>query len=161
MSEHKYIKSYNDLIGHLYEALDDTLHGIADALEIAKEKTSALGGHTQAEINKVADYLQRDIKHAAVNAPDSHPDSLSDWLKFDVNLIENFALKSFFDIADKTRLKLTELELDAQQYHPYQSGDIASPGTFECDQCKKHIAFKSTSEIPVCPSCQGQKFTRC
>ena len=55
MTENKLIKAYDDLMGNLYEALDDTLHSVAEAMEIAKEKTSALGGHTQEEINKIAD----------------------------------------------------------------------------------------------------------
>jgi len=161
MSEHKLIKAYDDLMGHLYEALDDTLHSIAEALEIAKDKTSALGGHTQEEINKIADFVMRDVEHAAVSAPDSHRDSLKEWLKFDIDLIENFALKSFMDIADKTRVKLAALEMDAKQYHPYHSGDIAGPGTFICDQCGKQISFKSTGVIPQCPECQTDSFSRC
>lgn len=162
MSENKLIKAYDDLMGHLYEAMDDTLHTVAEALEIAKEKTSALGGHTQEEINKVADYVMRDVEHAATSSSlEEENNSLSEWLKFDIDLIENFALDAFMDIADKTRIKLAALEMDAKQYHPYQSGDIASPGTFVCDQCGKQIAFKSTSVIPDCPECQAKSFTRC
>ncbi len=161
MSQDKYTKSYDDLIEHLYEAMGDTLHGIGEAMEQAKEKISALGVHTQSEINHIADNLQRDLKLAASGTPDSSPDSLSQWLKFDVALIENFALKNFFEIADKTRVKLTELELDAKQYHPYHSGDVACPGAFVCDGCGKHIAFKSTSVIPHCPECHGESFSRC
>jgi len=160
MSEHKLIKLYDDLMGHLYEAMDDTLHTVAEALIIAKEKTSELGGHTQEEINKVADYVMRDVEHAATTSPNSHKDSLTEWLKFDIDLIENFALDAFLDIADKTRIKLAELEMDAKQYHPYQSGDIASPGTFVCDACGKEISFKSTSVIPECPTCHATAFSR-
>jgi hypothetical protein len=149
-------------MGHLYEALDDTLHSVADAIEIAKEKTSALGGHTQEEINKIADYVMRDVEHVATSSP-VHEDnnSLSEWLKFDIDLIENFALDAFMDIADKTKVKLAALEMEAKQYHPYKSGDATSPGTFTCDACGKHIAFKSTSIIPECPACKGSSFTRC
>ncbi|MGD0960293.1 MAG: zinc ribbon-containing protein [Methylomonas sp.] len=161
MSENKLVKTYNDLLDHLYEAMDDTLHSVADALDIAKEKTSALGGHTQEEINKIADFVMRDVEHAATGAADSKQESLSEWLKFDLNLIEDFALNAFFDVADKTRVKLAALEMDAKQYHPYQSGDIAGPGTFSCDHCGKQIAFKSTSEIPVCPVCHTHSFSRC
>jgi len=160
MSENKLIKAYDDLMTHLYEAMDDTLHTVAEALEIAKEKTSRLGGHTQEEINKIADFVMRDVEHAATSSPNSHHDSLTEWLKFDIDLIENFALSAFLDIADKTRIKLAALEMDAKQYHPYQSGDIASPGTFVCDQCGKQISFKSTSVIPNCPDCQAAKFSR-
>jgi hypothetical protein len=142
--------------------LDDTLHSVADAIEIAKEKTSALGGHTQEEINKIADYVMRDVEHVATSSP-VHEDnnSLSEWLKFDIDLIENFALDAFMDIADKTKVKLAALEMEAKQYHPYKSGDATSPGTFTCDACGKHIAFKSTSIIPECPACKGSSFTRC
>lgn len=162
MGENKLIKLYDELMNHLYDALDGTLHTIAEAMDIAKEKTSALGGHTQEEINRVADYVMRDVEHAATSQTlEEENNSLSEWFKFDIDLIENFALDAFMDIADKTRVKLAALEMDAKQYHPYQSGDIASPGTFVCDSCGKQIAFKSTSAIPDCPECQGKSFTRC
>jgi hypothetical protein len=161
MSENKLIKAYDDLMGHLYEAMDDTLHSVADALEIAKEKSAAIGGYSQEEINKIADFVMRDVEHAAVKSPNSNNDSLSEWLKFDIHLIENFALTAFLDIADKTRVELAALEMDAKQYHPYKSGDIASPGTFACDHCDKQISFKSTSVIPVCPVCGTNSFSRC
>ncbi|QSB02535.1 zinc ribbon-containing protein [Methylomonas sp. EFPC1] len=161
MGENKLIKAYDDLMGHLYEALDDTLHTVADALEIAKEKTSALGGHTQEEINKIADYVMRDVEHVAT-APSQQDESnsLSEWLKFDIDLIENFALDAFMDIADKTKVKLAALEMEAKLYHPYKSGEVAGPGTFVCDACGKQIAFKSTSVIPACPECKGGSFSR-
>ncbi|OAI05420.1 zinc ribbon-containing protein [Methylomonas methanica] len=164
MGENKLIKAYDDLMGHLYEALDDTLHTVADALEIAKEKTSALGGHTQEEINKIADYVMRDVEHVATApAAPAHQhknDSWSEWLKFDIDLIENFALDAFMDIADKTKVKLAALEMEAKLYHPYKSGEVAGPGTFVCDACGKQIAFKSTSIIPACPECKGDSFSR-
>lgn len=162
MGENKLIKAYDDLMGHLYEAMDDTLHSVADALEIAKEKTAALGGHTQEEINKIADYVMRDVEHVATSPDLKHEnDSLSEWLKFDIELIENFALEAFLDIADKTRVKLAALEMESKLYHPYQSGEVAGPGTFTCDACGKQIAFKSTSIIPACPECKGSSFSRC
>jgi hypothetical protein len=162
MGENKLIKAYDDLMGHLYEAMDDTLHSVADALEVAKEKTSALGGHTQEEINKIADYVMRDVEHVATSpSQQDENNSLSEWLKFDIDLIENFALDAFSDIADKTRVKLAALEMDAKQYHPYKSGEVAGPGTFTCDACGKQIAFKSTSVIPHCPACNGETFSRC
>ena len=127
MSDNKLIKGYDDLMGHLYEALDDTLHTLAEALEIAKEKTSALGGHTQEEVNKIADFVMRDVEHAAISSPNSKNESLSEWFKFDIDLIENFALSAFLDIADKTRIKLAALEMDAKQYHPYRAATSPVP----------------------------------
>lgn len=159
MSDNKFIEAYDELMGHLYEIMDDTLHSVADALEIAKDKTSELGGLTQDEISQVSDYLLRDIEHAA-NSANSEQNSLAEWLKFDIDLIENFALDAFSHIADKTRLELAKIENQAKKYHPYQSGDITGPGTFHCNHCDKQISFKSTSKIPECPACKEKTFSR-
>lgn len=162
MSDNKFIEAYNKLMENLYEIMDDTLHSVADAMELAKEKTSELGELTQEEINEVSDFLMRDIEHAATTTPAvSDDDSLNEWLKFDIELLENFALDDFFSLADKTRIELAKLDIQAKQYHPYKSGDITGPGTFVCDTCSKKIAFKSTSEIPECPECHAKTFTRC
>jgi len=161
MSDNKFVEAYNDLMEHLYEIMDDTLHSVADAMEIAKEKTSQLGGLTQEEINEVATFLMRDIEHAAITVPAvSDKNSLAEWFHFDINLIENFALDDFFSLADKTRIELAKIENEAKKYHPYKSGDITGPGSFICDNCGKQIAFKSTSEIPECPECKAKTFTR-
>ncbi len=157
MSESKFIKAYDDLMALLYETMDDTLHSVADAMDIAKEKTSELGGLTQEEINQVSDYLLRDIEHAAA---ENDSDSLSQWFKFDLKLIESFALDTFSSLTNTTRVELAKIERQAKKYHPYSSGDIVSPGTFICTQCQKQIAFKSTSKIPECPDCKAKTFSR-
>lgn len=162
MSDNKFVEAYDNLMEHLYEIMDDTLHSVADAMEIAKEKTSQLGGLTQEEINEIANFLTRDIEHAANTTPAvSDKGSLAEWFKFDITLLENFAIDAFTSIADKTRIELAKIENQAKQYHSYKSGDITGPGTLNCNQCGKQIAFKSTSEIPECPECKAKTFTRC
>jgi len=161
MSDNKFVEAYDKLMENLYEVMDDTLHSVADAMEIAKGKVSELGGLTQEEVNEVADFLMRDIEHAATTAPAvSDKSSLAEWFKFDIELIENFALDDFFSLADKTRIELAKIKNQANKYHSYKNGDITGPGTFICDQCGKQIAFKSTSEIPECPECHAKTFTR-
>jgi rubrerythrin len=162
MSDNKFVEAYNAMMRHLYEIMDDTLHNVADALEMAKEKTSEIGGLTQEELNQVADFLMRDIEHAATSSPVVNDDrSLSEWLKFDIELLENFALDAFLSVADKTRIEWAKLESEAQKYHSYQSGEITGPGTFTCDECNKQIAFKSAAKIPDCPACGAKTFSRC
>lgn len=163
----KLIEAYNNLMEHLYEAMDDTLHSTADALEIAKEKLSELGGLTQEEINHIADAVKRDLNQAAIHIEENQEqkeeekdEDLSAWFKFDIELIENFALDAFMSLADKTRIEWAKLEQQAAKYHPYHSGDITGPGTFMCEECGKEIAFKSPSEIPECPNCKAKTFVR-
>lgn len=163
MSENKLIEAYNNFMGHLYEVMDDGIHSLAEAMEKTKKKTSEIGGLTQEELNKVSDFVQRDIEHAAhtINKTDkTDNDDLSEWLKFDIDLIENFALDAFMSVADKTSIELARLKTIAQ-VNTYHSGEITGPGTFVCDQCDKEIAFKSTSVIPKCPSCGADTFVRC
>ncbi len=161
MSENKLTKAYNDFMEYMYEATDDTIHSIADNLELAKEKISEIGGLSQDEISHIADAVSRDVHHAAHNTADDSNDSLTEWLKFDIELLENFALDSFRNIADKTRIELAKLSQTAEQYsHPYKTGDVTAPGTLHCKKCDKVIAFKSTSIIPECPECGAETFIR-
>jgi zinc ribbon family protein len=161
MSENKFINAYNNMVKHLHDALGGTAKTVAHGLDVAKEKTSAAGDLTKEEIDKVSGYVKRDVEDAAHALDDSKDESLSEWLKFDIELLENFALDAFMNVADKTRIELAKIEQLARETNTYHAGDITSPGTFVCTQCSKKINFKSTSEIPTCPECGGKTFQRC
>jgi Zinc-ribbon containing domain len=160
MAKNKFVTAYTDLMEHLYIAMDNTLHSLADALDIAKEKISQVGSLTVEELDTISDALKRDIESAAHGLPE-HQDknTLSEWFKFDIDLIENFTLDAFLSLADKTRIELARLGEQAK-HHQYQSGEVTLPGTFACDQCGKEIAFKQPSQIPECPACNSKTFTR-
>lgn len=160
MNKNKLVDAYIDFMGHLYEAMDNTLHSFADALAISKEKTSQNNALSDEELNTVSASVERDIKHAAQKLPASNDNnSLTEWLKFDIELLENFTLDAFLSVADKTRIELEKIK-ELAQAHRYTSGDITIPGTFICDDCGKEIAFKTPSEIPECPVCHGKTFVR-
>jgi rubrerythrin len=160
MAKNKWGVAYTDLMEQLYLVMDNSLHSMADAIEIAKDKLNKAGSLTLEEIELISDALKRDIEYAAHGLPE-HQDknSLSEWFKFDIDLIENFALDAFLGLADKTRIELAKLGEQAK-HHSYQSGEVTLPGTFTCDQCGKEIAFKQPSQIPECPACHGKTFTR-
>jgi hypothetical protein len=160
MNKDKLIKAYSELMQHLHETMEDTLHSFADALEISKQKTSKTNELTDAELDQVSGYVQRDVEHAAHGLEDkADNDSLSEWFKFDVELIEKFMLDAFLSVADKTRIELEKIKQLATK-HTYHSGDITFAGTFICDECGKEIAFKTPSEIPECPACHAKTFIR-
>lgn len=160
MAKNKFVTAYNDLMEHLYLAMDNTLHSMADTLDSAKDKIHKAGDLTREEINTISEALTRDIESAAhALPPGKNKSSLSDWFKFDVELIENFALDAFLSLADKTRVQLAELGEKAK-HHKYLSGEVTLPGTFVCDHCNKEIAFKTPSQIPQCPQCHHNSFTR-
>ncbi len=160
MNTHKLVTAYSDFMKHLHETMEDTLHSFAEALEISKEKTAQSSDLNAEELNKLSSNVKRDIEHAAQSLThQSDADSLSEWLKFDIDLVENFTLDAFLSVADKTRLELAKIQ-ELAITHKYESGDITAPGTFICDACGKEISFKTTSEIPVCPACQAETFIR-
>ena len=160
MNTHKLVVAYSDFMKHLHETMEDTIHSFAEALEISKEKTAQSNDLSAEELSKLSSNVKRDVEHAAQNLThQSDADSLSEWLKFDIDLLENFTLDAFLSVADKTRLELAKLEQLAIT-HKYESGDITAPGTFICDACGKEIAFKTASEIPTCPSCNAKTFIR-
>jgi RNA polymerase-binding transcription factor DksA len=159
MDKNKLLDAYTSLMEHLYEAMDNTLHTIADGLDEAKHKLQ--GGELGSDyIDQAAHFLKRDLSHAAqrLTGTDGDP-SLSEWFKFDIAMLEDFAVESFTSLADKTRLELAHLQQLANT-DSYHAGDICAPGTFVCDDCGKEIAFKSASVIPACPACQGITFIR-
>ena len=160
MNKNKLIAAYADFMTHLHETMEDTLHSFAEALEISKEKTGKSSDLTDDELNKLSGYIKRDIEQAAHGlSAKEDKDSLSEWFKFDIELIENFTLDAFLSVADKTRIELEKLKQLAET-HTYHSGDITVPGTFICDECGKEIAFKTPSEIPECPQCHAKTFIR-
>lgn len=162
MNDDKFVATYDQLMARLYKTMNDTLHSVADALAIAKKQIN--NGLTQEEINEVAGFLMRDVELATrTDMNVKNNDSLTEWLRFDIALLENFALDAFSGIADKTRIELAKLENQAHQHQNhqnYQSDEITAPGTFHCQKCHKQIAFKSTSRLPQCPRCQTKTFSR-
>lgn len=161
MKKNKLLDAYTDLMEHIYEVMDDTLHSFAEALEMSKPKVARKHDLTDEEMDEVSRYVRRDVEHAAHHDLKARRDneSLSEWFRFDVELLENFALDAFLSVADKTRVELAKIE-ELAKVHRYKSGEITIPGTFICDACGKEIAFRETGEIPACPACGGQVFIR-
>jgi hypothetical protein len=159
MNTEKLITAYSNFMHYLHETMEDTLNSFTDAFETSKEKVGENSDLTTAELDHVSNQVKRDVEHAAQNLPAHDNDSLTEWLKFDIELVENLTWDAFLSVADKTRLELAKLD-QAAHPHKYSSGDITIAGTFECDGCKKHIAFKAASRIPECPNCHNHTFVR-
>jgi hypothetical protein len=159
MNTEKLITAYSEFMHHLHETMENTLNSFTDAFETSKEKVGENSDLTTDELNHVSNQVKRDVEHAAQNLPAHDNNSLTEWLKFDIELVENLTWDAFLSVADKTRIELAEIEQHAIT-HKYNNGDITIAGTFECESCKKHIAFKTASRIPECPTCHNHTFVR-
>ena len=111
------------------------------------------------EAEKVAAYLRRDL-HDAAEYLESSGKTFSNWLTFDLQLVEERMLELFASVADKTRLELEQLAQQAEKSQQYHTGEITGIGTLYCESCGCEMHFKKTSRIPPCPKCHKTTFNR-
>ncbi len=160
MNSNRLIKAYHDMIKHLHDGFHEAEHSMERSFDIAKSKTRELLGLSDDEAEAVQHYIKRDLG-SAPQGSSGNKDTLAEWLKFDIELLENFAIDAFLDVADKTRIEIAKLDLEAHKSGIYTAGEIMGPGTLACRSCKKKTEFKTVNEIAVCSSCGGKKFQRC
>jgi hypothetical protein len=89
MNTPKLIAAYSEFMHHLHDTMEETWDSFTDAFETSKEKTRESTDLTHDELEQVSVHVKRDIEHAAKNLAAHDNNSLSEWLKFDIALIEN------------------------------------------------------------------------
>ena len=157
------VAAYEKMLERVHNALDraeqDTLPTLKRSIEQAREKAVELGELTREEAERVAGYVERDMKDAAGFLGETRQE-LSDWLQFDLRMIESRLLEMFANVADRTRVELSALAEQARQAAFYHTGEVTGPGTLICRDCGKAMQFHKTGHIPPCPKCHGTKFQR-
>jgi predicted nucleic acid-binding Zn-ribbon protein len=159
----KLLKAYDRMMERVRQALGETdkdaIPRLRHAIEKAEEVTAELGELTREEAEKLGTYLQRDVEDAANYLAGPQGEELADWLRFDVEQVEERILEAFMSVADQTKIDLLRLETEAQLPNTYHSGEITGIGTLECTQCGKLYHFKQTGHIPPC-ACGNSVFSR-
>lgn len=159
----KQLNAYNRMLENVKTFINDAEkeYGpkIQYGLESAKEKAGELEELTKEEVEKVGVYLKRDLMDAAEYLQENGKD-LSDWLNFDIELIEERFIDTFSVIADQTRLELDRLADQANAVGVWKTGEIAGIGTLVCKSCGEQLHFHKPGHIPPCPKCHGVEFKR-
>lgn len=145
--------------GFLERAEKSALPTIRHGLEVAREKAVEMNELTREEAEKVAGYVERDIKDAAQFLVQTG-DEFRDWLKFDVQLIEGRLMEMFSNVADRTRIELDRFADLARESSLYRTGEVTGPGTLVCIQCAKELHFHKAGHIPPCSKCRGTRYKR-
>lgn len=157
------VSAYDRMLERVNVALEhaehDTLPSLRRNIDQAREKAVELGELTREEAERIASYIERDVKDAADFLARSQQ-ALADWLRFDLELIEHRLLEMFTNVADRTRLELGALAEQARRASMDHTGEIAGPGTLVCANCGKEMHFHKTGHIPPCPACRGTDFRR-
>ncbi|MCU7933963.1 MAG: zinc ribbon-containing protein [Candidatus Thiodiazotropha sp. (ex Dulcina madagascariensis)] len=159
----KLAAAYDKMLQEVHEAAEsakeNALPGLKEYLDDAREKLVELGELSREEAEKVAGYVERDMKDAA-NYLLETGEQLSAWWRFDVQQVENRMLEMFSSVADQTKLELAKLAERANKTTLYHTGEVTGPGTLLCIQCGKELHFRKTGRIPPCSGCKGTEFQR-
>lgn len=155
--------AYDKILQEVHDAIEsareNSLPGLKDYLSDAREKMVELGELSREEADKVAGYVERDMKDAADYLLETG-EQLSAWWRFDVQQVENRMLEMFTSVADQTKLELAKLAQRATRSSLYHTGEVTGPGSLICTGCGKEMHFKKTGRIPPCSGCKGTDFQR-
>jgi polyhydroxyalkanoate synthesis regulator phasin len=170
MSEHekpdtvdKLVDAYERMLKRTHETIEqaekETVPAFRELLHKARDNMVELGELTREEANKVADYVERDIKDAASYIADTGED-LKKWWRFDLDQIEQKLLDTFSQVADQTSVQLQNWAEQARQASLYHTGEVTGPGTLVCDACGAEMNMHKAGRIPPCPKCHATSFSR-
>ena len=162
-SDHSHTSAYERILSRVREFTDEASEELGPkvhyAIDSAKEKAYELGELTREETDKIGNYVKRDIMDAAHYLSDQSKE-FADWLKFDVDLVEDRLLDLLEHVVNDTRAELKNLADRAKIENIWLSDEIAGPGTLECIACGHLLKFHETSRIPKCEKCGGTQFHR-
>jgi len=159
----KLIHGYKQLLETSKEVLDVTKKeatpAVLDAIDKGKEKVAELTELTAEEIDKVSDFVIRDLHDAAEYIAVGERE-LADWLRIDALLIEDKFLEAFSHMVDHTKMALDEIAENAKRANEWHTGEITSAGTLVCTKCGEVLHFHNAGHIPPCPKCHATVYNR-
>lgn len=155
----KLVTAYETMLERVSQFSDKAGPTLNSALHEARERAVELGELTREEADKVANYLERDMKDAADFIVETGQD-FREWFRFDVDLIEARLYTLFASVADQTSLELQQLAERARRATRLKTGEVTGPGTLECTSCGEQLHFKKAGHIPPCPKCRATEYRR-
>lgn len=152
----KWLRAYDDMMVRVKtafeEAGENTRPALQEFIHKARDNAVELEELTREEAEKVAYYLQRDLQDAGRHLAETGHE-LADWLRFDVDQLEDRLLSVLSRVADHTRLEIMQFEHDIEEGPAWNAGEITGPGSLVCERCEAILRFHATGEIPECPNC--------
>ncbi|MGW8311292.1 MAG: zinc ribbon-containing protein [Thiogranum sp.] len=159
----KLVHAYHRMMERVRHSIETTeskaLPSIRHSVEKARDTAVELEELTHDEAEKVAYYLKRDVQDAGRHMSESSHE-LADWLRFDIERIEDQLLNLFARVADRTSLEWLDLQEELEKDPPYQAGEVTGPGTLYCTACNEPVHFHQIARIPECPACGNSSFRR-
>ncbi len=157
------VEAYNRMMERVKTAFDlgdhETRPSLQRSIDQAKHRAVELGEITREEAESIAQWLKRDLDDAGYYLASSGSE-LRQWLRFDIEMVEERLFDFFAQAADRSRLEFLDFENLVTAGSQYSTGEVTSPGTLSCESCGKVIHFHATGHIPPCPACHKTRFRR-
>jgi|GEM_PF-346504 len=143
-----------------FAEIKDTVNAdtIRDSIDKASQRLKDVGEYTGETINKVAESLKKDIASTARNMgpkweqfSDKTGDLFEVWRDRGSTFLGR-AASAVGDWLEQAGGKLRD--------ETYDTGDMASKGTFACVACDERITLQTAGHLPTCPNCNQTKFRR-
>ena len=141
------------------EQAEKDLPALQERIREARERAVELGELTREEAERVSEDVRRDLHDTAEFMYDTAR-ALRDWIRFDLDVLEDRVLGMFAGMADQTRLELDRLAARAREAGRRHTGEVTAAGVLRCEACGKEMHFKKTGHIPPCPQCHATVFRR-
>lgn len=158
----KMLEAFNHMVDEIHAAMEkaeETLSPTIDEMvHNAEQMSKKLYALTQDEAKSVSEHVKREIANAREYLQTDGKE-LNQWLKFDIQLVEDKFADFLAQAADKSWLDFRAFK-DHQQNTLYKTGEICTAGTLRCLDCGQEMTFKKNSRIPPCPKCHKTNFER-
>lgn len=158
----KILQAFNQMVDDLHAAIEKAEEKISPTLDEmitnAEKMSKQLYALTQDEMRAVSEHVKRDIAHAR-EYMQTEGRELNQWLKFDIQQVEDKFADFLSQAADKNWLDFHAFK-QSQKNVLYHTGEPCGPGTLSCLGCGQEMKFTRNSRIPPCPKCHKTEFTR-
>lgn len=152
--EQEEVGLYEKLASRTADLLDEGKKTFDEALKRAKEELSSAGDFSKERIDKLGDYVQRDLKENANKAKEAVMKAV------EPQRLAAGAQSAFTRILTTTAEALTELAERSEKMLEYKTGEITSAGTLTCKECEAEMHMTKTTRIPPCPKCHKTVFRK-
>ncbi len=148
---------YEKILKRTEELLESGRKNLDDALEKASEELAEAGEFTRERADRIAGFVRRDAQQAIDSALKAKAEFKG---VVDPQRVTAGAQSVFARMLQTTSEKLAEWAEKSEQSLEYKTGEITTPGTLTCKNCKEELHIKKTSKIPPCPKCHQTLFRK-
>lgn len=139
-------------------ATEDETPTLQKAIDKAIEQAKTKKELTRDEAEQIANTIKNDLNDAAEHLMETNSD-FTEWLKMDLDALEQKILDLFLSVADHTRMEIKQFigEIEDTAYY---SNDLACKGDYQCQHCHNVTHVSRVSPLVPCPVCKQTEFRR-